>query len=116
MSSVQLKTQDLGLKLSVCLQLLAWLYDRAHDSLFMERVSKIPTGCWLHDSGGEIRVREVRRIGPPKRYTVTLEYGGKTVMQANGLDLAELAKGMMRSVTENMAEQVRSVFAEEAVQ
>lgn len=116
MSSVQLKTQDLGMKLSVCLQLLAWLYDRAHDSVFMERVAKSSTGCGLHDSGGEIWAREVRRIGPPKRYTVTLEYGGKTVIQANGPDLAELAKGMVRSVTDNMAEQVRSVFAEEAVQ
>lgn len=103
----------MGRKLSACVGMLGWLYDRAHDSLFMRDVDNSESGASLLGTDSRINVRKVRHIGPSRRYAVTLEYNDKPVMQASGQDLAELAKGMMRSVAENMSEQVMSIFAEE---
>ena len=116
MSDTQRKAQDLGMKISKCLQMLAWLYDNARDEAFPSRVAKAPTGYGLLDEGGEIIVKEVKHIGPSTRYSVTLNYWHRPVIQANGQDIAELAKGMARSVAENLGEQVMSIFAEEPAQ
>lgn len=114
MSEAQRKAHDLGMKISKCLKMLAWLYDSSRDAAFPSRVAQAPMGYGLLDGDCEIIVKEVKHIGPSMRYTVTLNYWRKTVMQANGPDIAELAKGMARSVAENLGEQVMSVFAEEA--
>ena len=102
------------MKLSSCLVMLAWLYDSAHDQSFLFQVEKAKDGYELLGERGVINVRKVKHIGPSARYAVTLEYAGRLVIQCSGADLAGLAKGMMRSVAENMSEQVMSIFAEDA--
>ena len=116
MSKVKEKAEDWGRQLSESMNMLAWLYDNARDEAFPSRVAKAPTGYGLLDEGGEIIVKEVKHIGPSTRYSVTLNYWHRPVIQANGPDIAELAKGMARSVAENLGEQVMSIFAEEPEQ
>ena len=113
-SDVHGKSRRMGRKLAACMEMLGWLYDRAQDEEFLNDVDNVMSGVSLLGADSKINVHKVPHIGPSKRYAVTMEYDRKTVMQASGPDLSGLAKGMMRSVTENMAEQVMSVFAEEA--
>lgn len=116
MSKVKEKAEAWGRRLSGSMNMLAWLYDTAERGDAQDALRN--HGAYSLLGLGDYEVRLGYKKGPRigERYTVTLECRRKTVMQCNGPDLKELAKTMMRTLVDNMAEQARSIWAEDVEQ
>ena len=114
MSDMQSRARDLGMKWTKCLEMLAWLYEEVLDGSMRCNVAGKKDGFSLTDGGSEIKVKELEAC--VRRYSVSLVYAGKPVIQCAGIDLAGLVKGMVRTLAENMSAQAMSIFVEEDAQ